>query len=212
MQRSQHLIFALLWWWWQLDTEDILEFYDLKAKRRQWQTTIIPWLTPCMTNHVKFQNILAICEFRVYCQPSSVLAEKIRARSDSCRSIPQSGDPEERIPGLREDPGLAAPEEGHRHKMGLSGKQLQSRIPQLQSTGAKVSWHSECIPFPVCAQNNSGLFGAEVGQTFADRKVWAPFGLLGSGSAAGFVHSSGCHWALIPSSDSNNPQSLSCSN
>lgn len=25
----------------------------------------------------------------------------------------------------------------------------------------KVSWHSDCIPFPVCAQNNLGLFGAK---------------------------------------------------
>lgn len=33
----------------------------------------------------------------------------------------------------------------------------------------KVSWHSDCIPFPVCAQNNLGLFGAEVGQTFECR-------------------------------------------
>lgn len=33
----------------------------------------------------------------------------------------------------------------------------------------EVSWHSDRIPFPVCAQNNSGLFGAEVGQTFECR-------------------------------------------
>lgn len=112
----------------------------------------------------------------------------------------------------------AAPGEGlqqhqtQRHKMGLSGKQLQGRIPWLKSTGAEVFWHSECIPFPVCAQNNLGLFGAEVGQTFADRKVWAPFRLLGFESASGFVHSTGCYWALILSSDSNNPKILSCLN
>lgn len=149
VQRSQHLIFALLWWWWGLDTEDILEFYDLKAKRRQWQTTIIPWLTPSMTNHVKFQNILAICEFTVYCQPSSVLAEKIRARSDSCRSIPQSGDPGERIPGWREDPGLAAPEEGLEqpgHRAQTQNGPLGQTVTE-QNSSAPEHWSQSFLAF-----------------------------------------------------------------
>lgn len=34
----------------------------------------------------------------------------------------------------------------------------------------EVSWHSVRIPFPVCAWNNLGLFGAEVGQTFVRRQ------------------------------------------
>lgn len=33
----------------------------------------------------------------------------------------------------------------------------------------EVSWRSDRIPFPVCAQNNLGLFGVEVGQTFECR-------------------------------------------
>lgn len=45
-----------------------------------------------------FRIFLEYIRFRVYCQHSSVLVDKIRARSDSCRNIHQTGDPQKRIP------------------------------------------------------------------------------------------------------------------
>lgn len=76
VQRSQHLIFALLWWWWGLDTEDILEFYGLNSKTGQWQATIILWLTPACQIMSDFREFFQYLKFRVYCQHSSVWQRK----------------------------------------------------------------------------------------------------------------------------------------
>lgn len=121
VQRSQHLIFALLWWWWGLDSEDILEFYGLNAETRQWQATIIPWLTPCMTNSVKFQNILVICEVKSLLPAQLCSSKENQSQEWLLQEHPPKWWPSE------ENPGSEGGSKGwsrrcikHRLKLGLS--------------------------------------------------------------------------------------------
>lgn len=131
-------------------------------------------ITPCMTSPVGFYNILAV--LKGY---SSVPVEEIRVRTAVTEHLPNLYPSEKILLWLKENSAVLLCTGSNTSALSLLvqgdrkwASRANSYIAEFLGSGAlkpKVSWHSDCIPFPVCAQNNFGLFGAEVGQTFECR-------------------------------------------